>query len=147
MLKPGGVYASRDRDRSGDLFGNSNRLLRRAANLHYWQNELQTGGSFRFGKRLRGLMVAAGFGDIWTGGSYENHSGPEGARFIVGLYERALREDVRPRAVKVIKEQGWADDEQLRQMLAAWQTWAEDPKSFFTICRVENVGWKPRTGT
>jgi ubiquinone/menaquinone biosynthesis C-methylase UbiE len=143
VLKPGGLYATRDRDRTGDLFGNANRLLLRALNLHYWQNERQTGGRFRRGSGMRALMLKAGFQQIVTGASYENHSGPEGARFIVGLYDRALRADIRPRAVNFIKAQGWADDAQLAQMLQAWETWAQDPRSFYSICRVEHVGLKP----
>jgi ubiquinone/menaquinone biosynthesis C-methylase UbiE len=143
VLKPGGVYASRDRDRRGDLFGNPNSLVRRAADLHYRQNEAWTGGDFRRGSKVRGLMLQAGFENVITGASYENHSGPDGTRFIVGLYDRALRHDVRPRSVEMIKERGWADDHQLTEMLEAWRRWADDPRSFFAICRVENIGWKP----
>src|SRR5207249_2992596 len=146
VLKPGGVYASRDRDRRGDLFGNANARVRRAADLHYRQNEAWTRGDFRFGGKMRSLMLKAGFENVVTGASYENHSGPEGARFIVGLYERALRADVRPRSVEMIKQRGWADDEELGRLLEAWQRWGGDPRSFFTICRVENLGWKPRRG-
>jgi ubiquinone/menaquinone biosynthesis C-methylase UbiE len=143
VLTPGGVYASRDRDRRGDLFGNANRLIRRALNLHYWQNELLSGGDLSFGGKMRSLMLKAGFENVVTDASYESHSGPDGARFIVGNYDRILREDIRPTAVRVIKEQGWADDGQLAQMLVAWKTWADDARSFYCICRVENVGWKP----
>lgn len=57
VLKPGGVYASGDRN----LFGNANRLLLRALNLHSWQNELASGGSFRFGGRLRGTNAQSRF--------------------------------------------------------------------------------------
>lgn len=146
VLKPGAIYASRDRDRNGDLFGKANRLLLRALNLHYWQNELATGGSFRFGGRLRGLMLKAGFENVITCASYENHGDREGARFIVGLYDRALREEVRPWSVKIIKDQGWADDAQLAEMIEAWKVWGEDPRSFYAICRVENLGWKPTSG-
>ena len=147
VLKPGGVYASRDRDRGGDIFGNGNRLVGRALNLHYWQNELATGGSFHFGGRLRGLMLKAGFEKVTTGASYENHGDREGAQFIVGLYDRALREEIRPWSVKIIKEQGWADDEELARLIEAWKLWGEDHRSFYAICRVENVGWKPLSGS
>jgi ubiquinone/menaquinone biosynthesis C-methylase UbiE len=143
VLKPGGAYGTRDRDRRGDLFGNANPLVRRAANLHYWQNEAWTGGNFRFGGTVRALMLRTGFENVATGASYESHSGSEGTRFIVGLYERALRADVRPKSVEMIKQRGWADEADLERFLKAWQTWGADPRSFFAICRVENVGWKP----
>ena len=50
------------------------------------------------------------------------------------------------RSVEMIKQRGWADDEELGRLLEAWQRWGGDPRSFFTICRVENLGWKPRRG-
>jgi SAM-dependent methyltransferase len=144
VLKPGGVYATRDRDRRGDLFGNANKLVRRGLNLHYWQNELLSGGDLSFGGKARNMMLKAGFENIETGASYENHSGLKGARFIADNYDRALRPDVRPEAIKTIKENGWATDEQMAEMLAAWQVWAADPRSFYCICRVEHVAWKPK---
>jgi hypothetical protein len=32
----------------------------------------------------------------------------------------------------------------MAEMLAAWHVWGEDPRSFYCICRVENVAWKPK---
>jgi hypothetical protein len=28
-------------------------------------------------------------------------------------------------------------------MIEAWRVWGDDPRSFYSICRVENVGYKP----
>jgi SAM-dependent methyltransferase len=144
VLKPGGVYASRDRDRRGDLFGNSNRLVRRALTLHYWQNEAWSGGDLSFGGKMPALMYKVGFEKVITSGSYENHSGLEGARFTADNYDRIFRTDVRPESYKLIMDRGWATGEQMAEMLAAWHVWGEDPRSFYCICRVENVAWKPK---
>ena len=144
VLKPGGVYASRDRDRRGDIFGNNNKVVRRALNLHYWQNEYWSGGDLSIGGKMRSYILKAGFENVVTVASYENHGEPGAARFMVGMYDRALKEDERPWSVKIIKEKGWADDDDLARMIDAWQAWGEDPRSFYSICRVENVAWKPQ---
>jgi ubiquinone/menaquinone biosynthesis C-methylase UbiE len=143
VLKPGGVYATRDRDRRGDIFGNSNRLVKRARDLHWRQNEYWSGGDKSIGGKTRAMIMRAGFENVTTVASYENHGEPGAARFIVGLYDRALKVDQRPGSVKIIKEKGWANDDDLARMIEAWQAWGDDPRSFYCICRVANVAWKP----
>jgi ubiquinone/menaquinone biosynthesis C-methylase UbiE len=144
VLRPGGVYATRDRDRRGDIFGNSNRLVKRALDLHYRQNEHLSGGDLSIGGKMRAMIMRAGFENVTTVASYENHGEPGAARFMVGMYDRALKVDRRPDSVQLIKEKGWANDDDLARMIDAWQAWGEDPRSFYSMCRVENVAWKPR---
>jgi ubiquinone/menaquinone biosynthesis C-methylase UbiE len=139
VLKPGGVYGTRDRDRRGDIVGNSNRLVKRALDLHYWQNEYWSGGDLSIGGKVRAMILKTGFENVVTGASYE----AEAASFTVGGYIRALKADVRPQSVQIIKEKGWANDEDLARMIDAWQAWAKDPRSFYCGSRVENVAWKP----
>jgi ubiquinone/menaquinone biosynthesis C-methylase UbiE len=144
VLKPGGVYATRDRDRRGDVFGNSNRLVKRALDLHYRQNEYWSGGDLSIGGKMRAMIMRTGFENVTTVASYENHGEPGAARFMVGMYDRALKVEERPWSVQIIKEKGWANDGGLARMIEAWRVWGDDLRSFYCICRVENVAWKPK---
>jgi SAM-dependent methyltransferase len=144
VLRPGGVYASRDRDRRGDIFGNSNRDVKRALDLHYRQNEYWSGGDLSIGGKMRALIMRAGLENVTTVASYENHGEPGAARFMVGMYDRALKVEERPGSVQIIKEKGWANDEDLARMVKAWKVWGDDPRSFYSMCRVENVAWQPK---
>jgi ubiquinone/menaquinone biosynthesis C-methylase UbiE len=141
VLKPGGVYATRDRDRRGDIFGNSNRLVKRARDLQFRKNELD-GSDLSIGGKMRGKIMRAGFENVTTVASYESHGEPGAARFIVDFYSGHLKVDQQPWSVQIIKEHGWATDEDMLRMLEAWQAWGEDPRSFYCICRIENVAWK-----
>jgi ubiquinone/menaquinone biosynthesis C-methylase UbiE len=140
VLKPGGVYATRDRDRRGDIFGNRNRLVKRALELHYRQNEHWSGGDLSIGGKMRTMLLKAGFENVQTVASYETEEGI----FAAGGYVRALKPEVRPQSVQIIKEKGWANDADLARMIEAWEVWGEDPRSYYCLARVENVAWKPK---
>jgi ubiquinone/menaquinone biosynthesis C-methylase UbiE len=139
VLKPGGVYGSRDRSTQGDLFGNRNSLLRRAWRLHYRLNA-RNGLSRTLSERLRSLLLDAGFEDVVTSASYENHGGKDGARFASGLYRSSLEGDgFGGRMVDL----GWITAEERARMIEAWNAWAADPRSYYSIARVETVARKP----
>jgi SAM-dependent methyltransferase len=139
VLKPGGIYASRDRATQGDLFGNSNPLLRKSWRLHYRLNALN-GLSPGLSSRFRSLLLANGFERVVTSGAYENHGTQEGARFASGLYRSSLEaESFGGRMVQL----GWITSDQRLQMIEGWKAWAEDPRSSYAIARVETLAWKP----
>ena len=138
VLKPGGVYGSRDRATQGDLFGNSNSLLRLSWRLHYRLNA-RNGLSPLLSTKLRTLLLQAGFKNVVTAGSYENHGTQEGARFASGLYRSSLEsQSFGGRMVDL----GWITADQRAKLIEAWNAWAEDPRSYYAIARVETLAWK-----
>jgi SAM-dependent methyltransferase len=140
VLKPGGVFAARDRNVDGDIFGNPNPLLRRAWKLHY---RFQEGdwGDVRFGGKLRDAFLSAGFENVISTSSYENHGDPDGARWAAGFFCAYLGEQW---AVDEIAKLGWESRETIQSMVAAWKQWGEDSLSYYCLARGEAVGWKPK---
>jgi SAM-dependent methyltransferase len=138
VLKPGGVYGSRDRCTTGDIFGNSNPNVRLAWRLHYRLNA-HNGLSPRLAEKLRGMLIETGFERVISSASYENHGGWDGARFASQLYLNALSSGFGEEMVK----RNWINREKRERLIAAWMEWGSDPKSYYAICRVDNVGWKP----
>jgi ubiquinone/menaquinone biosynthesis C-methylase UbiE len=126
VLKPGGVYGSRDRATRGDLFGNSNPLVRLSWRLHYRLNA-RNGLSPTLSGNLRALLLQAGFKNVLTAGSYENYGNQEGARFASGLYRSSLEsESFGGRMVDL----GWITADKRADRIDAWNAWAADPRSF-----------------
>jgi ubiquinone/menaquinone biosynthesis C-methylase UbiE len=140
VLKPGGVYASRDRANRGDIFGNSNPLVLRARRLHYRLVE-KYGFSALIAERLRGVLLRVGFTNVTTTASYESRGTQEGARFMANLYKVHVEDEP---AVDEIVGYGWATREELKSMVEAWNAWGEDPYSYYCLARVETVAWKPK---
>ena len=139
VLKPGGIYGSRDRCTEGDIFGNSTSLLRRAWRMHYRLNA-QNGLSPTLSRRLRAMLLTTGFEDVVTSASYENHGGKDGASFASGIYRSSLEGDgFGGRMVDL----GWITADERAQMIDAWKTWAADPSSYYSIARIETVARKP----
>jgi ubiquinone/menaquinone biosynthesis C-methylase UbiE len=138
VLKSGGVYASRDRDRRGDLFGNLNPLVEQAIELHYTRAAL---GGFHAncGGDLRAQLLDAGFERVLTSASYESRGDPEGAQWTAGFFLRVLREEYK---LKGVRAAHLINEESIPPLIEAWERWAEDPLSWYAVCRVENVAWK-----
>jgi ubiquinone/menaquinone biosynthesis C-methylase UbiE len=139
VLKPGGVYGSRDRATQGDLFGNSNPSLRLSWRLHYRLNA-RNGLSPTLSGKLRTMLLETGFERVVTSGSYESHGTQEGARFAAGLYRSSLEsESFGGRMVKL----GWITADERAQLIEAWNAWAADPRAYYAIARIETLAWKP----
>jgi len=114
--------------------------VRRSWRLHYRLNA-RNGLSPTLSGKLRTLLLDADFENITTFGSYENHGTQEGARFASGLYRGSLEsESFGGRMVEL----GWITAEQRAELMAAWNAWAADPRSYYAIARVETLAWKPR---
>jgi ubiquinone/menaquinone biosynthesis C-methylase UbiE len=143
VLKPGGVFGARDRNLDGDIFGNQNPEVRKAWRLHYRVQERVANrwGDVRFGAKLRGALVDAGFENVVSSFSYENHGGQDGGRWGADFFCNYLVADW---AIEEMEKRGWATRETVAGMVAAWKEWAADPKSYYCLARGEAVGWKPK---
>jgi SAM-dependent methyltransferase len=143
VLKPGGVFGARDRNLDGDIFGNPNPDVQRARRLHYRVQERVANrwGDVRFGGKLRAAFIDAGFENVTSTFSYENHGTNEGGRWACDFFCNYLVQDW---AIEAMIKRRWANKETIEGMVKAWQQWAEDPRSYYCIARGEAVGWKPK---
>ena len=98
------------------------------------------GGFLRLGRRLRGLLGAAGFGNVKASASYEVYSDEERIRFISQIAMSRLTD---PDYVTVVLERGLATREQLDAISAAWAAWPERSDAFLAQAHCEVVAWKP----
>ena len=96
--------------------------------------------SSRLSGSLRSLLLEVGFENIITGASYENHGAQGGAQWASGLYRSSLES---PSFGGEMVRLDWADAETVASMVEAWKAWARDERSYYSIARVETVGWKP----
>jgi ubiquinone/menaquinone biosynthesis C-methylase UbiE len=132
VLRPGGVFAARDRARDGDQFGNLTPVLDEALDV-YDRISRYRGANHRFGSRLYSTFLQAGFADVATAGSYD-----EAGRSPVYFYSPFNDPD----QARIIVQQGWAEEQKLAEYTAAWKSWSQEPESFMLIARCEAVGWK-----
>ena len=85
-------------------------------------------------------MLEAGFERVLTSASYESRGDQEGARWTAGFFLRVLEEEYK---LKGVRAAGLIDEAAIPPLIEAWQRWAADPRSWYAVCRVENVAWKP----
>lgn len=141
LLRPGGMFAARDRDVDGDLVGGRYRddvLAVWDMVLRVWEKERHM--EPRLGRRLRGLAADAGFSPVHTSAGYESWGTDERVTEHIdwyGLTKGRVLHDMYLRS-------GFADEATLQRHYKRLQRWASQPDSWFAACRVEVVGWKPR---
>ncbi len=139
VLKPGGVIGIRDIDAGGHLLAPDDPLLHRWLEL-YAADWAGLGGHPRLGRRLRGLLLEAGFSDVRATASYELYSDGEGLRFASQLAVSRVREAA---YVERVLAKGLADREQLAAVAAAWSAWPQRSDAFLALAHGEVVGCKP----
>lgn len=140
VLKPGGVIGIRDIDIGGHLLAPDDDLIQQWLVIFdaYWTG---MGGFPHLGRQLRGLLSAAGFGNVKASASYEVYSDEDSRRFISQIAVSRLSE---PDYATVVIERGLASREQLDAISAAWSAWPEWPDAFLAQAHCEVVAWKPQ---
>jgi ubiquinone/menaquinone biosynthesis C-methylase UbiE len=138
VLKPGGVIGIRDIDGGGHLYSPANALLHEYARLLLTVWEM-AGGHPRIGRRLRGLLHEAGFGDVATSASYEVYGDPERLRFLAQIITSHCQE---PAFVEKVVEHKLATREQVEAIIAEMQVWPDDPEALCALAHCEVVGRK-----
>jgi ubiquinone/menaquinone biosynthesis C-methylase UbiE len=143
VLKPDGIIGLRDDDWGTFLLEPSTPLLRLWESLHIkvWTHN---GGNPFVGRTHRRLLKEAGF--VRPQGSssseyYGSYEGTAGVAAVMVEHHRA------PAFVKVVVDQGWADQRQLDSMYTEVFNWGERDDAFFSYTFCEAIGWKPESSS
>lgn len=137
VLKPGGVIGVADADFDGALFWPDDPLLTRSTEIMV---RIRTSGDARIGKRLRGLLVGAGFERVTAGAV----AGAEGDNAVTrwngaSWAERFAQEPF----VGYAEASGISTREEMAAISAAWRAWGEHPGAFVARFACHAVGFKP----
>jgi SAM-dependent methyltransferase len=135
VLRPGGIVGLRDPDLGTEFIAPTTPLLEQRHALLLRVREHNGGDPF-VGRRLRGLLLAAGFAkaeataSVWSAGSLEEtrHRAVWLKAQLLGLARTGLAE-------------GWIDQETVDAMGSALDAWAERPDAFSAITYGEAIGW------
>lgn len=140
VLKPGGLIAVADADYDGSIIAPDDPLLMESMRLIARLRAERGRGDARVGKRLRGLLVAAGFVAVEASA----RAGVQGTEVPVrqtGEFWASYFE-----ASEFVREAvaaGVCDRAQLRAMSSAWRRWALQPGAFWAAFLCEALGRKP----
>ncbi|MGY4625975.1 class I SAM-dependent methyltransferase [Bradyrhizobium sp. USDA 4486] len=142
VLKRGGLVATRDADVGGNILHPEIEGVRLALDL--WQRwyEHDDPDALRFGRRQGSILRAHGFGPVWTGASYVNHSADAARRGEAVADARRSLLGLGPQLVG----KGLATGNEIEAALAGWDAWARDPNAVYFRCRCECVARKDSSG-
>lgn len=122
VLKTGGLVALRSPDWGTTILEPTSPKLLASIDLrNRWQRHNQ--GEPQAGRKLKGLLHAAGFSDITVRAESMNE---EPAEFRDYMY-RILRD---PELDTLSKRYGWSSSTELSDMRSAWETWSTYPDAF-----------------
>lgn len=135
VLKPGGALALRSPDWGAAMVQPPlPALLDAIALRNRWQRNL--GGDPEAGRKLKGLMLAAGFEKVTAAAEPDPDSAPAHA----AAYMTSLLED--PELAPLAEAEGWADAEAIAAMARAWRDWSARPEAFVAFFWCSAVGRK-----
>ena len=135
ILRPGGALALRSPDWGAAIVQPPlPALLDLIALRDRWQRSL--GGDPEAGRKLKGLMLAAGFTWVTAAAEVDPDSAPERA----ATYMASLLED--PELTALAGSEGWAGAEEIAALARAWRDWSARPEAFAAFFWCSAVGWK-----
>ena len=142
VLKPGGVIGVRRPDWGVALLHPDTRSLRDSIELrNRWQRH--RGGHPNVGRRLRELLLSAGFLDVNADAMAESHGTDSGTAEGVG-YMYSILSNLE--LITTAREQGWASADEIERMRQAWTDWAATPGAFASFFWCHATGIAPGTG-
>jgi len=139
VLRPGGVVGVCSPDYGGTIIAPIDPLLERWVALHR-QNRESYGGNPLMGRFLRATLLEAGFQDVIGSTSTEFRGDPESTRGFADGVVRFMREEIWGGRVVA---NGFADQETLDRIAAAWLAWGERPDALYSTQHGEAVGRAP----
>jgi len=141
VLKPGGVIGVRSPDWGVALLHPDTGALRDSIELrNRWQRH--RGGHPNVGRRLRELLLSAGFLDVNADAMAESHGTDSGTAEGVSYMYSILGN---PELVAAGQEQGWASADEIERMRQAWTDWAATPGAFASFFWCHATGIAPHT--
>ena len=139
VLRPGGIAGVRASDIGGDIFEpNDDPIIGRSREFAARLIQ-QNGGNPHTGRRLRGLLGAAGFQRVQAWASYDCFGTPELVRY---WGERQVGSFTQPPISAQLIELGWANQAELEDIAAYWRSWGERSDAFGARCYGHAIGWK-----
>ena len=139
VLKSGGVIGVRSPDWGVALLHPDTTALRDSIELrNRWQRH--RGGHPNVGRRLRELLLSAGFLDVNADAMAESHGTDTGTAEGVSYMYSVLGNT---ELVAGVQEQGWASAFEIECMRQAWADWAATPGAFASFFWCHATGIAP----
>ena len=139
VLKPGGLCAVREVDWGTAAIHPKSPGLRRFFDV-YFRVARRNGGNANAGRHLKGWFVDAGFTDLEVTTSTWSFGDEAGLQWWGNQWaERILQSNIATAAV----EYGFATQDELETISAAWKDWITAPGAFFAFTQVEVIGTNP----
>lgn len=140
VLKPGGFVGIRDVDHGSQIIGPSpySALVEDLLEIYrrLWQ---RNGGDPYIGRRLKPMLRGVGFAVVQASASTWVLPTPEIIRPWVDAAIQRFRE---PDFAEEVVRLGWTDHAALKKMLAAIDSFGDDPDVFMAEMQCEAVAWK-----
>jgi SAM-dependent methyltransferase len=137
VCRPGAVIRLVDADWGGELIHPEDPWLARGTEI---QGQLRAGTSRYVGRRLRGLLHAAGFVDAVAVSRTQGGGGPATTSFAE--HQATLFEA--PAAIERVVNAGIASADEMAAVARAWRRWAADPAATMARHGFEATARKPR---
>lgn len=137
VLKPGGFLGVRSPMR-GEVIEPANPLADRTLQLLDLVRE-HNGGDRGIGRRLRRMLIDAGFTHVIGSATFDFFGSPEDTRF---WGERVASGVTQPPISDHLMESGLTSRAELDEIAAFWRDWGERPDAFFARPWGEAIGWK-----
>jgi SAM-dependent methyltransferase len=136
VCRAGGVVAARDGDYSAFTWFPAEPLLERWLEV-YCAVARADGGEPDAGRRLKAWAREAGLGEVECSASVWCYSTVEDRSWWADLWaERTTATRLAMRAVEL----GFANEEELGEIAAAWHRWADQPDGWFAVLHGEIIG-------
>jgi SAM-dependent methyltransferase len=135
--RPGAVIGVGDADWGGHLLHPADPLLERGQHI---REAMRGTGDVRVGRRLRGLLVAAGFERVEltvTGRA----AGTADAVAAMARFEGSWFEA--PDVIAYVTELGLSEPDEMAAIAAAWKRWSVDPASCSATMWFTALAWAP----
>lgn len=136
VVRPGGIVAVTDADFGGSVIWPASEELTASLKLIERLRSAE-GGDARIGRRLGSLLAEAGFEGVTASATVAVDGAREAAARSAAFWSGYLSSPELRDHVVVL---GWASEEELEAMSAAWVAWGEAPGAFWARYWCEAIG-------
>jgi SAM-dependent methyltransferase len=137
VARPGAVIGVGDADWDGVLSHPSDPHLERG---HAIREALRPDGDVRVGRKLRGLLAAAGFERAEVSATAAAEGSDEAVRRLAAFEGSWFAV---PEVITYVAELGLADPDEMASIAAAWDAWAADPGAMVARFWITAIAWAP----